>query len=750
MSQEADRESCSWCTELRDRVCGSCGNNVCWKHGSISCDGGRHPHVEREGHSFVLADANADDVLVAPSEVSDSSDEGEVGVLQFSPEQLQVGRVALTTMTFDSKAAAIEECKKGGSLRLDGTSKGFNTKTGFKTHYLKCGKVLRVAKGEARDEDSCPAAYNVLEKEGVFTIKEVHKHKENCPHLGRIIGVGPAMRNHIITKFKTPTDAQTARIPNLPNLLKLRRIFNYKTEQESVMCKLGESEIRDMLIAHAKAKRPATDHSWIETLQVRVRSWTVDRIARRHGKTFTIPCVERVIAITMPHLASKLAEYDLAGIDGTYGLATKHSVVLNLGVYHERTFLPLVVAISSSMHGKIMDEETPVPKGESQLHYDSLFAMAKEMSPKWRPKGFIRDGAPQINNAVERAFPGVPQSSCYFHFKQALDRWLMSPAGHHLVDRRKEIHDLFSALHFASCEQELLAGLELLKVHLPDAALWRFLEAGHRLPGQAQSNWWFAGADHGTPTTACALEGSNRLIKSYGSARGMASMKNSCQSLLRFILDTDTRMTFLNSEGIPRMLESYYIDEHKERLKDWTRGLELADLLETTCALTEDSVITQWALLDERPINYADLVALSENRHTSWNAWMRWQAVRIFSTSWCECPQHQRRDFCKHVAAALAHVNRMRAPPGDVISSIQWNRIVVKRRNVDEVRVLQMLRNVARAEVRHEAKKRHRSTSVRAQSPSPVEPQTQDVSSMTLIARVKSRSRAPATGPVLQ
>ena len=59
-------------------------------------------------------------------------------------------------------------------------------------------------------------------------------------------------------------------------------------------------------------------------------------------------------------------------------------------------------------------------------------------------------------------------------------------------------------------------------------------------------------------------------------------------------------------------------------------------------------------------------------------------------------------------------------------------------------------RNVARAEVRHEAKKRHRSTSVRAQSPSPVEPQTQDVSSMTLIARVKSRSRAPATGPVLQ
>ena len=49
----------------------------------------------------------------------------------------------------------------------------------------------------------------------MFTIKEVHKHKENCPHLGRIIGVGPAMRNHIITQFKTLTDAQTARIPIL-------------------------------------------------------------------------------------------------------------------------------------------------------------------------------------------------------------------------------------------------------------------------------------------------------------------------------------------------------------------------------------------------------------------------------------------------------------------------------------------------------------------------------------------------------
>ena len=411
-----------------------------------------------------------------------------------------------------------------------------------------------------------------------------------------------------------------------------------------------------------------------------------------------------------------------------------------------------------------MDEETPVPKGESQLHYETLLEMAKELCPTWKPARFIRDGAPQISNAVEKAFPGVEQVSCYFHFKQALDRWLSSsPAAKHLDSLKLDIQECFTVLHFASDVEELQAGLDLLRVHVPDAALWRFLETSKRLPGQAQSNWWFAGSGHGTPTTACALEASNRIIKSYGNPRGITSMKNSTLAVCGFVLDTDTRLTFKNDKGVPRILESYVINERKVRAKDWTLGMGLAGFLETTCALTTDGVITHWALLDDLPIQYAELVAMSEKRHTSWAAWNRWQAVRLFSTSSCQCPQHQKNDFCKHVAAAQAHHHRMRAPPEDVISSLVWNRIMVKRCNVEELNVLRMLRNVARSESRAESKRlrsvpppAQRLGSVpkaradsRADSPPPVAP-LECVTNMTLADRIKSLSRRNATGPCLQ
>ena len=52
-----------------------------------------------------------------------------------------------------------------------------------------------------------------------------------------------------------------------------------------------------------------------------------------------------------------MAEYEVSGVDRTYGLASKHSVVPKLGVYYERTYLPLILAISSSMHAKVMGLE---------------------------------------------------------------------------------------------------------------------------------------------------------------------------------------------------------------------------------------------------------------------------------------------------------------------------------------------------------------------------------------------------------
>ena len=696
---------CQWCRAPMDRVCQGCGRNVCITHGSVDCGMGEFSHLPREGHNVQEAVE-----IVSVSESSDSEDGGDdvaaMAELHFTEAELQVGQgadVQPANVTYPSKDAAIAVCKSHGSLRLDG--KGTSKRTGVTTYYLKCGKVVRVAKGQPRGEDGCPADYRVLQNGEAFTVEVAHRHSETCPNRAVTHGVGAGMRTLIMREYKTPYEAQTARIAELPNLKKLRNLFEYEVRRNSAFSELGEEAIRELLIKDAKLKRPASEHAWIDTLVVKVREWTVDRVGRRQGRTFRIPCTERVIAITTPQLAAKFAEYNVSGIDGTYGLATKHAVILNLGVYHERSFLPLLVAISSSVHSKVMDEETPIPKGESQRHYDTLLALAKELSPRWRPETFIRDAAPQIHNALETAFPGVDQVSCYFHFKQALDRWLNSIAGRHLIDRRQEILDFFDALHFAASEEDLSAGIELLKVHITDAALWRFLEAGHRLPGQTQSKWWFAGADHGSPLTACALERSNGTLKTYRVGRGVASIKNAAHAMCRFVLDSDTRTTFKSAEGVPRSLESYYIDERKERLLAWTNGLRLADLLETTFAITEDGVITRWALLDELPITYTELVAISDAKHLSWAHWKRWQSVRVFGTSWCECPQHQRTDFCKHVAAAQAHVNCMRAPPPEVIGARDWNRKVIKRRTSEELLVLRMLQNVSQREARAESKR---------------------------------------------
>ena len=475
--------------------------------------------------------------------------------LHFSAEELRQGLTHTTTTeesrVFTTLDGAIEACKGNGSLRQDGRHKGAK----YTTHYLKCGKVARRVKGATRDDDCCQADFRVVEDpvKGTFTANEKRPHRQDCPFRNKSHGMSRTIRSTILEHYKTPADAQTARIANLPNLQKIRNLFDHANKRDSQLSNLSEAEVRVFLIAEAKARRPASEHEWIDTLVINVREWETNRTGRRGGNTYTIPCYERIITITLPNLLGKFGEYNISGLDGTYGLSTKHAVILNIGVYHDRAFLPLLIAISSSRHSKLMEEDTPIPNGESQRHYETLLSMTKEQAPHWNPTLFMRDGAPQIHNAVEKTFPGVPQDSCYFHFQQALHRWITCGGGKHLLDRIDEIHELFRALHYASNMEDLDAGLSVLRVYLPDPALWKFLETSQRLPGQPQSNWWFAGSEHGSPKTACALEASNKVLGKYAPHRGKSSISATSHACCNFIMDTETRTTFTSREGIPRI-----------------------------------------------------------------------------------------------------------------------------------------------------------------------------------------------------
>ena len=139
------------------------------------------------------------------------------------------------------------------------------------------------------------------------------------------------------------------------------------------------------------------------------------------------------------------------------------------------------------------------------------------------------------------------------------------------------------------------------------------------------------------------------------------------------MLDTDTKTSRTNRHGIPRQLESYYIDRRAETLLSWTRGLALVAVVHSTLSFVHHG-LTHWAThKGGHPITCAKATELQHAAGDSFAAWLAWQDVRVFSCHACTCPWHQKTAFCKHVAAARAVTEGARAPPTEVISSREWS-----------------------------------------------------------------------------
>lgn len=567
------------------------------------------------------------------------------------------GEDAVVVRTFATEEDAIKHAKKDGTLHFNGT---YRSGTGSFTKYFHCRHRAIKQKGQPKPITGCRAQTNVVKSEpnvNSWTVEVKSAHQAECAHHMKLHGIPRSERNRLTSTYDKPSAAQADRATDLPDLSKLRCAFQYDAKRDGKLFDLSAEEIRQTLIADNRKHFDASEEPWLQSLIVRVERWEANGAH------------ERVVLITTPALMQLAEKYEVGGIDATYKVSPRQSCVMVFGVYHDRAFLPIALAISSSRTPGVLPKKGFGSKGETEQHYARFLGLIKEMCPGFQPKYFVRDAARQIHNAIEALWPGVLQCTCWFHVEQCIEQWFQSPAGVHLRSGAAEMKSYLVHVHFAKADAQ--QGLELLCRDWPLTEFWEYMVNAQRMPGQVQSNWTRESFAAGAPVTASGLEHMNSILKTYFKKKRINSM--TCgTTLARFIFDTDTKTSRLNSQGIPRQLESYYIDRRAEKLLSWTRGLALVPLILSTASFDHEGV-THWATLKgELPITAAEAQARQLASGDSFVAWMAWQDVRVFSVNSCTCPWHQNTAFCKHVAAARAATEGLRIPPTDVIGPRAW------------------------------------------------------------------------------
>ena len=527
--------------------------------------------------------------------------------------------------------------------------------------YFYCWNREPKRRGVVRT--GCLGQTNVIKRDPnlpLWTVEVVHAHTADCANADKIHGIPTEERNRLTTTYTKPSAAQTDRTEGLAELAQLRCVFQYVSKKDSKLLDLSPEAIRQTLIAeNRKNFKSPNDEAWLETLVVRVEKW------KANGAQ------ERVILITTAALLRLAEQYEVGGVDATYKVSPRQSCVMVFGVYHERAFLPIALGISSSRTAGVLPKKGFGSKGETEEHYARFLAFVKELCPGFRPRYFVRDAARQIHNAIEALWAGVHQCTCWFHVEQCIEQWFASPAAYHLRSAAAEMKRYLVAIHYAKVG-DADRGLELLRRDWPLEEFWHYMSNANRMPGQVQANWTRESFEAGAPVTAGGLEHMNSILKTYFKEKRVSAI--ACGAgLAHFVFDTDTKTSRLNRHGIPRQLESYYIDRRAETLLSWTRGLALVAIVHSTLHFEHDGV-THWAThKGGHPISCAKAQELQHAAGDSFAAWLAWQDVRVFTCNACTCPWHQKTAFCKHVAAARAVTEGARAPPSEVISSREWS-----------------------------------------------------------------------------
>ena len=289
---------------------------------------------------------------------------------------------------FPSFAEAIKFAKADGTLADDGSY--VSKKTGKHTVYLCCSKKVRHRKGGPA-ASGCMAKVRVerANADALWTVRVDRTHGEHCDHLGKQHGIPRVERDRITSAYRTPQDALTDRVNEVRPLPQLRCAFNYDGRSRAKFLALSADAIRALIIEEMKKVFPESEWPWLDSIVVIVERWNNDSGG-----------VDTVLFLSTEALLDSARHYEVGGIDATYNITPRQSVAMVFGVYSERAFLPIAMAVSSSRKPGQTLKKGFGAHGESQRHYGTFLGMIRARCHGFRPKYFIRDAARQIHNAL--------------------------------------------------------------------------------------------------------------------------------------------------------------------------------------------------------------------------------------------------------------------------------------------------------------------------------------------------------------
>ena len=374
-----------------------------------------------------------------------------------------------------------------------------------------------------------------------------------------------------------------------------------------------------------------------------------------------------------PYLVAELVKQDQICVDATYWIAPKEGNVVTIGFTQYDSFIPVFFAVFEPAKGEKCTESGDSYRYDIEEFHRMVRSIAGEhpSAETWVPRVAVRDHACAIRNGLRAVFANCEDFICYFHVKQALEKWLV--ANHVCEDLKKDMHLLMQTLHFTSDMDTYLLGLRVAQDTL-NTPLWSefFLwnEEAHRMPGGACERWSLAFSQAHDTTTNCGIERWHGHLKSRVRESGRHTMGHlGLRDCVELLLGEFAHIENLMKVHSPRLSMPLYFETREdlrtEELAAATRkSVEYLHVLQKSAAIGQTAF--RWTRVHETnlPDGPSLVVMLDKFAHgvvvgrrdTGWGSFLKSQAVHVTTQVACSCVSYQTNAFlfCKHLIAVQA------------------------------------------------------------------------------------------------